>query len=44
MENKVFLNIDTNRGLVVIPFESLRKLDLFTVGYNNKEELCSLWT
>ena len=39
MENKVFLNIDTNRGLVVIPFESLRKLDLFTVGYNNKEEL-----
>ena len=39
MENKVFLNIDTKRGMVVIPFDSLKKLDLFTIGYDNELQL-----
>ena len=39
MENKVFLNIDTTRGLVVIPFDKLRDVDLFTEGYDNETEL-----
>ena len=39
MDNKVFLNIETKRGLIVIPFDKLKYVDLFTMGYNNEIEL-----
>ena len=39
MENKVILNIDTENGLYVIPFLDLKKLDAFTTGFENEEEM-----
>lgn len=39
MGNKVYLNINTNRGVMTIPFVGLEELDFFTVGYENREEL-----
>lgn len=39
MGNLVYLNIDTDEGLLFIPFTDLEKLDLFTIGFENKEEL-----
>lgn len=39
MENRVCLNIDTRKGLYVIPFLDLKKLDCFTVGFENEEKL-----
>ena len=39
MENRVMLNIDTENGMYVIPFLSLRKLDGFTAGFENEKEL-----
>lgn len=39
MGERVYLNVDTNEGLLFIPFVGLRELDLFTVGYENSFEL-----
>lgn len=39
MENRVMLNIDTENGIYVIPFLSLKKLDGFTTGFENEKEM-----
>lgn len=39
MGKEVCLNIETSKGLIVIPFLGLRELDYFTVGYKNSFEL-----
>lgn len=39
MGNSVFLNIETNYGVIRIPFMGLKELDYFTMGYNDSEEL-----
>ena len=39
MGNSVFLNIETNYGIIKIPFIGLKELDYFTVGYENSEKL-----
>ena len=39
MGNSVFLNIETNYGIIRIPFVGLRELDYFTVGYADSVEL-----
>lgn len=39
MGNSVFLNIETNYGVIRIPFIGLKELDYFTMGYNDSEEL-----
>lgn len=39
MGDRVFLNIDTNDGYVVIPFKGLKELDYFTIGYRDEGEL-----
>lgn len=39
MGNSVFLNIETNYGVIRIPFMGLKELDYFTIGYNDSEEL-----
>ena len=39
MGNKVYLNIKTDRGVIVIPFVGLEELDFFTVGYSSRGEL-----
>ena len=39
MGERVYLNVDTNDGLMFIPFIGLKELDLFTVGFQNGLEL-----
>lgn len=39
MENRVMLNIDTENGMYVIPFLDLKKLDGFTAGFENEQEM-----
>jgi len=39
MGERVYLNVDTNEGLMFIPFIGLKELDLFTVGFQNGLEL-----
>lgn len=39
MGNRVFLNIETKNGLVMIPFLGLKELDYFTIGFENDEQL-----
>jgi len=39
MEKRVMLNIDTKNGHYVIPFLDLKKLDGFTAGFKNEEEM-----
>lgn len=39
MGNEVYLNIETNKGLIMIPFLGIKELDCFTVGYGSGAEL-----
>lgn len=39
MGERVYLNVDTNDGLMFIPFIGLKELDLYTVGFQNGFEL-----
>ena len=39
MEKEIYLKIDTDKGVVTIPFKSLEEVDRFTVIFSNKGEL-----